>query len=170
MSKIFTSSVIMRELSRELPSEPENHGTTWTTAMKTDLARDFCKLYNLRALCIRYGRTPDSIVAKLRDLNLLTYSVEDSTYRYNIPVKQQPDNQPETQLENDMTQPLQNLTLIFGSDIKTMTEPQLIAAITKCTNEVNSFNTIPRNKWTDKRTAELQAAIEAAVAELNTRA
>jgi hypothetical protein len=170
MGKIFTTCMLLRELSRELPSEPPSHGMTWTSAMKTDLARDFCKLYNLRALCLRHGRTPDSIIAKLRDLSLLTFNIEDSSYYYNIPVKQQPDNQPETQLENDMTQPLQNLTLIFGSDIKTMTEPQLITNITRCTAEINSFSVIPRNKWTEKRAAELQAAIDAAVAELNTRA
>lgn len=170
MSKIFTSSVIMRELSRELPSEPENHGMVWTTAMKTDLARDFCKLYNLRALCIRYGRTPDSIVAKLRDLNLLTYSVEDSTYRYNIPVKQQPDNQPETQLENDMTQPLNTVTFLFGTDIKECTTDKLIKAIQTCQSEIATHKALPLNKFSVKRVEECKTAIEAAVAELDTRA
>lgn len=169
MSKIFISCFDLRELSRELPSEPPNHGTTWVTAAKAELVDDFRKLYNLRALCVRHGRTPDSIVAKLRDLSLLTYSAEDSTYRYNTLEKQTP-TKPETKLENDMTQPLQNLTLIFGSDIKTMTEAQLITNITRCTAEINSFNAIPRNKWTEKRTAELNAAIDAAVSELNTRA
>ena len=170
MSKIFVSFMEMRQLSQELPIEPANHGKIWTTSMKTELARDFYKMHDLHALCTRHGRTPDSIIAKLRDLNLLRHNVEDNTYLYNIPMTNKPDNQPETQLENDMTQPLQNLTLIFGQDIKTMTEPQLITAITKCTAEINSFSVIPRNKWTDKRTAELQDAISAAIAELDTRA
>ena len=168
MSKIFCTYVQLRELTKELPSEPVNHGTIWTTAMKAALVEDFRSLYNLRTMCLRHGRTPDSIVAKLRDFSLLTYNVEDSTYRYNTLEKQTP-TQPETKLENDMTQPLQNLTLIFGSDIKTMTETQLITSITKCTAEINSFNAIPRNKWTEKRTEELKAAIDAAVAELDTR-
>lgn len=170
MSKIFVTCATLHALSQELPSEPLNHGMVWTTTMKADLARDFCKLYNLRALCIRYGRTPDSIVAKLRDLNLLAYNVEDSTYRYNIPVKQQSDNQPETKLENDMTQPLNTITFLFGTDIKECTTDKLIKAIQTCQSEIATHKALPLNKFSDKRVEECKAAIDAAVAELNTRA
>lgn len=174
MSRIFVSCMELRQLSQELPSEPPNHGQIWTTPMKTELARDFYKMHDLHALCTRFGRTPDSIVAKLRDLNLLRYSVENSTYLYNIPMTNkpdnQPDNQPETKLENDMTQPLNNITFLFGNDIKKCSESDLISVINKCQNEITSFSVIPRNKWTDKRTAELHDAITAAIAELDTRA
>lgn len=169
MDKIFCDCTQLRELARELPSEPRNHGLTWLTTGKNALAEDFRALHNLRSLCIKYGRTPDSIVAKLRDMNLLKYNVEDSTYRYNT-LEQQAPTQPEIKLENDMTQPLQTLTLIFGNDIKKCSPEDLISVITKCQNELTSLTNIPRNKWTDKRGDELKAAIAAAVDELNTRA
>jgi len=169
MERIFCDCTQLRELARELPSEPRNHGLTWLTAGKNALAEDFRALHNLRILCIKYGRTPDAIVAKLRDMNLLRYSIEDSTYRYNTPEQQTP-TQPEIKLEHTMTQPLQTLTLIFGNDIKECSPEKLITAITKCQTELASLNNIPRNKWTDKRGEELKAAIAAAVDELNTRA
>lgn len=166
MSKRFANDSLIRSLSHDLPSEPHNHGRVWSTDMMQVLHSDFMKGYGLRTLCQEHGRTPDSIIAKLRTLNLIRYDPCNSVYYYDTTT----DTQPETKLENTMTQPLQNLTLIFGSDIKTMTEAQLITNITRCTAEINSFSVIPRNKWTEKRTAELNAAIDAAVAELDTRA
>jgi len=68
------------------------------------------------------------------------------------------------------TTPLQNLTLLFGNDIKECSEADLISVIVKCQNEITSFNSIPRNKWTEKRATELKTAIDAATAELDTRA
>jgi hypothetical protein len=169
MSKIFCDCSDLQVLSRELPSQPRNHGVIWSQHLKNELADDFRALHNLRSLCIKYGRTPDSIVAKLRDMNLLEYYAEDGAYRYKTLEKQTP-TQPETKLEKDMTQPLQTLTLLFGTDIKECTPDKLIKVIQQCQAEFATHNALPINAYSTKRMDELKAAIAAAVDELNTRA
>ena len=151
------------------PQGRKNHGARWDAPQLLLLRRLWKSGMKFHDICEEMGRSYDSILQRLHGMKLVQYDAINYRYTYEVPDGIEESTQPETKLENDMTQPLQNLTLIFGSDIKSMTEPQLITAITKCTAEINSFNVIPRNKWTEKRTDELKAAIDAAVAELDTR-
>lgn len=70
---------------------------------------------------------------------------------------------------NIMTQPLEHKTFLFGSDITTMSNETIVCQIKKAGDEINSYANIPDNKYTKRRVANLQDAIEAAVKELNKR-
>jgi len=121
----------------------------------------------LEGMCNYLQRPAAGVIAKMRD-KYLTYC--NGYYYWKNANQSETPTQPETKLENTMTQPLQTLTLIFGNDIKKCSPEDLISVITKCQNELTSLTNIPRNKWTEKRSDELRAAITAAVDELNTRA
>lgn len=172
MSKVFCNCADLQALSRELPSQPRNHGVIWSQKLKNELAEDFRSLHNLRILCIKYGRTPDSIVAKLRDMSLLEYYAEDSSYRYNTLEKQTPTNQVNSTQEKTMSnnQPINTITYLFGNNIKECEVNDLIKAIQKCQSEIATHNALPMNAYSTKRMEELSNAIKVAVDELNTRA
>ncbi len=152
------------------PQGRANHGARWDNEQLHELRRLWVgTTLTFPEICDTMGRSYDSILQRLCSLKLLRYNALDYSY-YHAPRAPLINLETETKLENDMTQPLQNLTLIFGEDIKACTPEKLIASITKCQSELASLNNIPRNKWTDKRGEELKAAIAAAVDELNTRA
>lgn len=161
-------------------TEPDNHGKRWEVTDTNTLRSLFLEGAPLPTLCGHLGRTADSVLAKLRDYGMLTYDIVSHTYKYKVTVNSvyaeddlqfpKPKQPQPKKATTDMTKPLDNLTLIFGCNIKEMSEADLIKAIGKCTSEITTFVSIPANKWTAKRIKELHAAIDAAVAELDTRA
>lgn len=178
MSELFCSFNARLNVAKQLPEQPANHGCVWTAERLQQLREDYLAGNLLEALCVKHGRTVDSVVAKLSSLNLIRFEPVSGNYYRNPlvqgagPKNDTPQHKPTTKEETIManeTTPIQNLTLIFGQDIKNCSEANLINVIAKCQDEIRSFSTIPRNKWTDKRTTQLQEAITAAVAELDTR-
>ena len=178
MSKLFCSPTAMKNVAKQIPDTPENHGRIWTVLAMQQLRDDYINGCLLHELCVKQGRTVDSVIAKLSAQQLIEYDPCTGNYYRSstIPIVEpknetpqaKPNEKEETIMSNETT-PIQNLTLIFGKDIKSCSEANLINVITKCQDEIRSFNTIPRNKWTEKRAVELKAAIDAAVAELDTR-
>lgn len=173
MSILYCTSAARQQVAKSLPATPENHGRTWTVQLLTELRNDYIKGCMLHELCVKYGRTVDSVVAKLSTMELITFDPITGSYMRSdhvqlIEPKQSPQPKKAEPMTNNTT-PLQNLTLLFGNDIKKCSESDLLNVIVKCQNEINSFANIPRNKWTEKRAVELKAAIEAAVTELDTR-
>lgn len=142
------------------------HGMPWSCEDYDKLQISVEDGFTLEAICNYLQRPAAGVIAKMRD-KYITYDILGSVYHWK---NLNQSTQPETKLENDMTQPLNTITFLFGTDIKECTTDKLIKAIQTCQNEITSFNNIPRNKWTEKRTVELNAAIDAAVAELDTRA
>jgi hypothetical protein len=170
MSILFCSYSNLQQVAKQLPDRPANHGLIWTADLLNGLRDDYIKGCMLHELCVKYGRTADSIIGKLSTMKLITYDQITGAYMRNVLIEPNQTSQPkkeETMSKN--TTPLQNLTLLFGNDIKECSEADLLSIIVKCQNEINSFASIPRNKWTEKRAVELKAAIDAAVAELDTR-
>lgn len=173
MSILYCSSAARQKVAKTLPATPENHGRVWTPQLLTELRNDYIKGCMLHELCTKYGRTVDSVVAKLSTMELITFDPITGDYMRSdhiqlIEPEQSPRPKKEEAMSNNTT-PLQHLTLIFGNDIKKCSEADLINVIIKCQNEINSFANIPRNKWTGKRELDLRTAIDAAVTELNTR-
>ncbi len=143
------------------------HGLPWS-------CEDYDKLqvcvedgFTLEAMCNYLQRPAAGVIAKMRDKYLT--SCNGYYFWKNVNQPETP-TQPETKLENTMTQPLQTLTLIFGNDIKKCSELDLISVIQKCKTEIDSYDNIPSNKWVANRKNALHDAINAAVEELNTRA
>lgn len=68
-----------------------------------------------------------------------------------------------------MTKPLEHKAFLFGSDITTLANETIVNHIKRASEEINSYASIPDNKYTKMRIANLQDAIEAAVKELNKR-
>lgn len=147
------------------------HGLPWTPTEYAKLNELFERGESLYAVCELMQRPAAGVIAKLKGMNLITHNYATTGYDYSVLA---PTIKPTTLTqENDMTNksaPLNTITYLFGNDIKACSEADLISAISKCQNEITSFNNIPRNNWTAKRAVELNAAIDAAVAELDTRA
>jgi hypothetical protein len=168
MKEFYISAYQMQQVAKELPPYPSNHGKPWTEELLGRLRKSFIQGMGFKDLCIVHGRSPDSVISKLRAVGCVEYDTETSAYLYDPTLIDQPQEKEITMSKTST--PLQNLTLLFGNDIKECSEADLISVIAKCQAEIVSFNSIPRNKWTEKRAAELNKAIDAAVAELDTRA
>lgn len=173
MSILYCTSAARQQVAKTLPETPENHGRVWTVQLLAELRENYMNGCMLHELCTKHGRTVDSIVAKLSTMELIKFDpITGNYFRSDDLQPHDPTKFPQPKKAEPMTNnttPLQNLTLLFGNDIKKCSEPDLLNVIVKCQNEINSFANIPRNKWTEKRAVELKAAIEAAVTELDTR-
>lgn len=66
--------------------------------------------------------------------------------------------------------PTETLKLLYGRDIEKLSEDLIIEGLRKAQATVKSHQELPENKYSAKRIAEAQQAIELAVAELNLRA
>lgn len=149
----------------------ERHGLPWEKDEYQTLDDLFKLGESLTTICRVMQRPAAGVLAKLKAQGLITHNYATTGYDYAVTASiKKPTTSTQENDMNTTSTPLHTLTLLFGKDIKECSEDTLISVITKCQNEITSFSNIPRNKWTEKRSMELKAAIDAAVAELDTRA
>jgi len=170
---------------------PINHGKRWDDNQERMLREGFTQGASLRLMCIRMGRAPSSILARLCFMHLLT--LDESTGEYRItnptpdPVMLTDDLEVNpsamiaaARLLNSFNQPTENTmpaiatieqrTLINGTNAADMSDKEIFKTIAKLESEVRvleAVNTKPKKLVA--AIAALQADIEAIVAYVDER-
>ena len=190
MAKTFFDSYDIREADGV---DPINSGTMWHSTEEDRLINMFRQGISLWGMVTAHKRTAGAILERLRKLGLIRFNPEHNRWDFidhtkllltgtgigigaNIPDPWAINPYTTTATTNitpsketTMTKPLEHKAFLFGSDITTLANETIVNHIKRASEEINSYASIPDNKYTKMRIANLQDAIEAAVKELNKR-
>lgn len=165
-------------------------GKIWDSIDEQAVCEMYDKGLELREICKQLGRSPLGILERLKKYGRVRHDsmtgdwvrcieptvvnwgttiatgtgISSGTYITNNTA-----TNPTFKESNIMTKPLEHKAFLFGIEITKLTEEDLVRHIKRANDEINSYASIPDNKYTKLRIANLQDAIEAAVKELNKR-
>lgn len=181
----------MGERDRLSGSNHANHGKPWTANCLQTLEDLFAAGSSLTNMSQVLGRSSGAIIPKLLSLGL----IEDVIGGLRVthlglqlrglprPIKSWVSKLEEKEksiMENthvDITvsanknphPPVENITYLYGQDIKQVTPGYLIKSIQRAQGEVATHQALPENNYSKKQIEKAQQAINLAVAELNRR-
>lgn len=153
-------AVVFSTASRHQYNHPrENHGKPWATELLIKLRSDFNSGHSLPRMCIDFGRTADSILAKLCNLNLIREDRATGQYNYVDASligasNPQPQQEPTMNKIADDAPTIENKTFIRGVDAALMSDAQIFSLMAKLELEAVQLRTIRT------RSTKLDAAIK----------